>query len=98
MVMIKVSPAEGRRVRDATLPQMPVIGPGYEVDGDNPYWYRRIAAGDVTIDGDEGAADDEAGSATPDKPTKSKTKVAPPATETPPAETPPGGSSTVIEN
>lgn len=47
---IKVSPAEGKRIRDPFLDRMPVIEAGYEVDAEQPYWWRVIRNHDVTID------------------------------------------------
>jgi hypothetical protein len=47
MAMIKVNPGQGRRVRDPATKTMEVIGPGYLVDDADPYWYRRLMAGDI---------------------------------------------------
>ena len=47
MAMIKVNPAEGRRVRDPYIRTMDIIQPGHSIDDTDPYWYRRLMAGDV---------------------------------------------------
>ncbi len=48
--LIKVSPVPGRRVRDPGGDGCPVIKAGWPVDPTEPYWFRRIRDGDVTVD------------------------------------------------
>jgi hypothetical protein len=48
MAVIRVYPVEGRLVRHPQT-KLPIDAEGIEVDDADPFWFRRIDSGDITV-------------------------------------------------